>query len=79
MLKRLDDPLKDLSSSLMLRSAIPRQKSYLHDIIGLTMNSPDFLNKVDSWDLIQGQTNTEKIVDEINDVVLSKRRKYGKN
>ncbi len=78
-LEKLDNPLKEISSSLMLKSAIPRQKSYLHDIIGLGTNSPDFLNSVESWNLIQGQTNTEKIVEEIDDVVLSKRRKYGKN
>lgn len=78
-LEKLDDPLKGLSSSLMLKSAIPRQKSYLHDIIGLTMNDYEFLNDVESWNLIQGQANTERIIEEINAKVLLKRRKYVKN
>lgn len=78
-LEKLDDPLKGLSSSLMLKNAIPRQKSYLHDIIGLTINNSEFLNDVDSWNLIQGQANTERIIEEINAKVLLKRRKYGKN
>lgn len=62
-----------------LKSAIPRHKSYLHDIIGLTMNNSEFLNDVESWNLIQGQANTERIIEEINAKVLLKRRKYGKN
>lgn len=62
----------------MLKSAIPRQKSYLHDIIGLTMNDYEFLNDVESWNLIQGQANTERIIEEINAKVLLKKEEICK-
>lgn len=68
--EKINNPLQKLHSFLMLKSAIPEQKSYLHDIIGLDTNNFDFLNNIESWNLMRGNSYSDDVIEEIKNKVL---------
>ncbi len=61
-----------IKANVMREDAIPKQKGYLHDIIGKYNNNCD-LSDITSFELLQGKSTEKEVIDKVDDCVVRRR------